>query len=388
MAAGPADRADGGTASNPYRIMLVDDSAVIRGLYTKVISADPEIEIVASVGDGEMALRALQRNDVEVAVLDIEMPRMDGLTALPKLLEINPNLQIIMSSTLTLKNADISLRALASGAKEYIPKPSTTGALVSAEDFKRELVLKIKALGAARRKIGGSKAPVVAQPARFSADRRPAAVAVKPAAERRIVLRTDGNRQQPEAIAIGSSTGGPQALMKVLGNLRRDLPQPIFITQHMPATFTPILAEHLSRASGWDCREGKDGEAVAPHRIYLAPGNYHMVVEVEGGRKIIRLNQNPPENFCRPSADPMLRSLAKAYGSRLLVLILTGMGKDGQAGAELAVQAGGTVAAQDEQSSVVWGMPGAVATAGLCSAVLPLERMSSYLYERALRSAA
>lgn len=387
MAVGPAGQSDGATASNPYRIMLVDDSAVIRGLYTKVISADPDIEIVASVGDGEMALRALERNDVEVAVLDIEMPRMDGLTALPKLLKINPNLQIIMSSTLTLKNADISLRAMQAGAKDYIPKPTTTGALVSAEDFKRELVLKIKVLGAARRKLGGGKAPKVSQPARFSADRRPAA-AVKPAAERRIVLRPDTSRQQPEAIAIGSSTGGPQALMKVLGNLRRDLPQPIFITQHMPATFTPILAEHLSRASGWDCREGKDGEVVTSHRIYLAPGNYHMVVEAEGGRKMIRLNQNPPENFCRPSVDPMLRSLAKAYGSRLLVLILTGMGKDGQAGSEMAVQAGGAVAAQDEESSVVWGMPGAVATAGLCSAVLPLERMSAYLYERALRSAA
>lgn len=384
MAAGAA----GGGAGAPYRIMLVDDSAVIRGLYTKVIAAEPDIEIVASVGDGEMALRALERNDVEVAVLDIEMPRMDGLTALPKLLKINPNLQIIMSSTLTLKNADISLRAMQAGAKDYIPKPTTTGALVSAADFKRELVQKIKVLGAARRKISGGKAPAVAQPARFSADRRPAAAApvAKPAT--RIVLRTDTNRQQPEAIAIGSSTGGPQALMKVLGNLRRDLPQPIFITQHMPATFTPILAEHLSRASGWDCREGKDGEAVTPNRIYLAPGNYHMVVEVEGGRKIIRLNQNPPENFCRPSVDPMLRSLAKAYGSRLLVMMLTGMGKDGQAGAEVAVQAGGTVAAQDEETSVVWGMPGAVATAGLCSAVLPLDRLSAYLYERALRNAA
>lgn len=385
MAAGSAG---GGAGGDPYRIMLVDDSAVIRGLYTKVISAEPDIEIVASVGDGEMALRALERNDVEVAVLDIEMPRMDGLTALPKLLKINPNLQIIMSSTLTLKNADISLRAMQAGAKDYIPKPTTTGALVSAADFKRELVQKIKVLGAARRKISGGKAPVVAQPARFSADRRPAAAApvAKPAT--RIVLRTDTNRQQPEAIAIGSSTGGPQALMKVLGNLRRDLPQPIFITQHMPATFTPILAEHLSRASGWDCREGKDGEVVTPNRIYLAPGNYHMVVEVEGGRKIIRLNQNPPENFCRPSVDPMLRSLAKAYGSRLLVMMLTGMGKDGQAGAEVAVQAGGTVAAQDEETSVVWGMPGAVATAGLCSAVLPLDRLSAYLYERALRNAA
>lgn len=384
----PAGTAGGGAGGTPYRIMLVDDSAVIRGLYTKVISAEPDIEIVASVGDGEMALRALERNDIEVAVLDIEMPRMDGLTALPKLLKINPNLQIIMSSTLTLKNADISLRAMQAGAKDYIPKPTTTGALVSAADFKRELVQKIKVLGAARRKVSGGKAPSVAQPARFSADRRPAAAApvAKPAA--RIALRTDTNRQQPEAIAIGSSTGGPQALMKVLGNLRRDLPQPIFITQHMPATFTPILAEHLSRASGWDCREGKDGEVVTPNRIYLAPGNYHMVIEVEGGRKIIRLNQNPPENFCRPSVDPMLRSLAKAYGSRLLVLMLTGMGKDGQAGSEVAVQAGGTVAAQDEETSVVWGMPGAVATAGLCSAVLPLDRMSAYLYERALRSAA
>ncbi|EKE70321.1 response regulator, partial [Oceanibaculum indicum] len=169
----PAGAAGGGAGRAPYRIMLVDDSAVIRGLYTKVISAEPDIEIVASVGDGEMALRALERNDIEVAVLDIEMPRMDGLTALPKLLKINPNLQIIMSSTLTLKNADISLRAMQAGAKDYIPKPTTTGALVSAADFKRELVQKIKVLGAARRKVSGGKAPSVAQPARFSADRRP-----------------------------------------------------------------------------------------------------------------------------------------------------------------------------------------------------------------------
>ncbi|KZD00069.1 protein-glutamate methylesterase/protein-glutamine glutaminase [Oceanibaculum pacificum] len=369
--------------------MLVDDSAVIRGLYTKVLAAEPDIEIVASVGDGEMAMRQLQRFDVEVTILDIEMPRMDGLTALPKLLEIDPTLQVVMSSTLTTKNADISLRALSAGAKDYLPKPTSAGALISAEDFKRDLVMKIRALGAARRSSGG-KARIVQQPARFSADKRttPVPLAPKPLMSQNIVLRTADAKLAPEAIAIGSSTGGPQALLKLLGNLRKDLPQPIFITQHMPATFTPILAEHLTRVSGWDCREGKDGEPVVPRRIYLAPGNFHMLVEADGTRRVIRLTQTPPENFCRPSVDPMLRSLAKIYGNRVLVLMLTGMGKDGQAGSDVVVKAGGIIAAQDEASSVVWGMPGAVATAGLCSAVIPIDRMAGYLYERALRPAA
>ena len=377
-----------GADQAPYRVMLVDDSAVIRGLYTKVLSAEPDIEIVASVGDGEMALRQLPRYDVEVTILDIEMPRMDGLTALPQLLKIDPTLQVIMSSTLTQKNADISLRALQSGAKEYLAKPSSTGALMSADDFKRDLVMKIRALGAARRRSAGTTSRVVQAP-RFSADKRTAAPApaAKPAALP-ITLRPTDLKVAPEIIAIGASTGGPQALLKLLGNLRKDLPQPIFITQHMPATFTPILAEHLSRSSGWDCREGKDGEVVQAHRMYIAPGNYHMVVEADGTRRVIRLTQTPPENFCRPSVDPMLRSLAKIYGSRMLVLMLTGMGKDGQAGAEVVVKSGGIIAAQDEATSVVWGMPGAVATAGLCSAVLPIDRMASYMCERAMRSAA
>src|SRR3546814_188833 len=192
----------------------------------------------------------------------------------------------------------------------------------------------------------------------------------------------------PRAIAIGSSTGGPQALLEVLRDLAKSVKLPILVTQHMPATFTTLLAEHIARATGMPCAEGRDGEAVAAGRIYLAPGNYHMTVEGAAAGCVIRLNQNPPENFCRPSVDPMLRSLASFYGAALLTIILTGMGTDGQKGAAEAVAAGGTVVAQDEATSVVWGMPGAVATSGLCSAVLPLREIGPSVRKLVMRSAA
>jgi two-component system chemotaxis response regulator CheB len=192
----------------------------------------------------------------------------------------------------------------------------------------------------------------------------------------------------PEIVAIGSSTGGPQALMKVLGDLKGGLGQPILITQHMPATFTTILAEHISRASGIKCAEAVDGEPIVGGRIYLAPGDYHMLVEGASPKRTIRLNQGPPENFCRPAVDPMMRSIVRSYGARVLAVILTGMGADGRAGCEDVVKAGGTVVAQDEATSVVWGMPGAVATAGLCTAVMPVGEIGSYLRRIAARTAA
>ena len=188
-------------------------------------------------------------------------------------------------------------------------------------------------------------------------------------------------------MAIGSSTGGPQALFDVLGNLGA-ITQPVVVTQHMPATFTALLAEHISRVSAMPSKEGEDGEIIKGGNIYLAPGGYHMVFEKQGTNTVIRLNQEAPENFCRPAVDPMLRSLSKIYGSRLLVLILTGMGSDGLRGSQVVTAAGGSVIAQDEQTSVVWGMPGAVATAGLCSAVLPIKEMASKVRQLVLRSAA
>jgi two-component system chemotaxis response regulator CheB len=370
------------SAGAPYRIMVVDDSAVIRGLLIRSLESDPKIAVVASVGDGRMALNALSRHDIEVVVLDIEMPVMDGLTALPLLIAARPGLKVIMASTLTRRNADISLQALRAGAADYIPKPGAT-ALTTAAVFKDELVAKIKALGEVKRKAAG-----LAQPMTTSAQRETAGRALvgRPAGPQPIALRA-ASPEPFDALAIGSSTGGPQALFQLLANIRGALTRPIFITQHMPATFTTILAEHISRSTGWVAAEGIDGEIVRADRIYVAPGDFHMLIEAApGGDKVIKLNKGPAENFCRPSVDPMLRSLAKVYGRRLLSVILTGMGHDGLRGGEAVRETGGTMVAQDEATSVVWGMPGAVAAAGLCSAVLPIGEIGSYIAKLARRS--
>ena len=367
--------------TQPVRVMVVDDSAVIRGLISKALEADPAVKVVHSASNGQMAVEIATRSNVEVVVLDIEMPVMDGITALPKLLAAKPGLQVVMASTLTRKNADISLKALAAGAADYVAKPSSSE-LVSAEDFKRELTAKVKELGQAyRRKYPAS---ATAAPTATRRNLAPVAPAGPPAP---IKLRAEATIQ-PEILAIGSSTGGPQALFKVLGGLGGRTDLPILVTQHMPATFTAILAEHIAQASRIPSAEARDGEPVLSGRIYVAPGNIHMTVAIEDGKKVIRLVQSAPENFCRPAVDPMLRSVAAAYGARSMVLILTGMGSDGQKGSAAVVAAGGSVVAQDEATSVVWGMPGAVAKAGLCSAVLPLSEIAPYLRRLAMRSAA
>ena len=381
--ASPGAPPSAGSSGAPYRIMVVDDSAVIRGLLIRSLESDAQIEVVASVGDGRMAVNALSRYDVEVVVLDIEMPVMDGLTALPLLIAARPGIKVIIASTLTRRNADISLRALAAGAADYIAKPGST-ALTTADGFKQELVEKIKALGEAKRKTAGIEQPP--KRARLETART---APLRPAISRPIALRA-ASLAPFEALAIGSSTGGPQALFQLLSALRGTLSRPIFITQHMPATFTMILAEHICRSTGWSAAEACDGEIVRQGRVYVAPGDLHMLVESApgGGAQVIRLNKAPAENFCRPAVDPMLRSLAQIHGRRLLAVILTGMGHDGLNGSTAVTAAGGTVVAQDEATSVVWGMPGAVATAGLCSAVLPLVEISSYIAKLAKRAAA
>ena len=365
--------------------MLVDDSAVIRGLFKRWLEEDPAINIIASVSNGAMAVRQADDQRLEVVVLDIEMPEMDGMTALPKILAANTDVKVIMASTLTARNADISMKALAAGAADYIPKPTSTRDLHAAKDFRRELIEKIKALGATVRKARGEDQPNaagMAAAAEARAAARPAPRPVESGKTRRtfvdrskpIALRP-ASKAKPEILAIGSSTGGPQALFAVLGYLKANLPVPVLITQHMPATFTSILADHIGRVSGAPCAEAKHGEPLVAGRIYVAPGDNHMVVVKEGGGLKLALNQDPPENFCRPAVDPMFRSVSKVFGDRALGLVLTGMGQDGYEGGKVLTDAGGTVLAQDEDTSVVWGMPGAVASGGLCSAVLPIDRV-------------
>jgi two-component system chemotaxis response regulator CheB len=394
----------------PYRVMVCDDSAVIRGLIARSLDADPDIQVVTTVSNGQLAINALARYSVEVVILDIEMPVMDGLTALPKLIEAQPDLQIVMASTLTRRNADISMRALAAGAADYLAKPTTTMALNAAADFKVQLLLKVKALGAARRRAAGQNPSQVRRvvepstplsPGVPRAPARPAtpygsAVAATPRPALRPTPYVAGSKGQinlrpapreiPEIVAIGSSTGGPQALFAVLSALKPGISQPIVITQHMPATFTAILAEHIERASGFPTSEASEGMVLQGGHIYVAPGDFHMTIEAQGSQRVVRLLKTPPENYCRPSVDPMLRSLVKLYGRRIFTVILTGMGHDGLSGGEAVVSAGGSVIAQDEATSVVWGMPGAVANAGLCSAVLPLPEIAPYLLRVAARA--
>lgn len=364
------------------RVMLADDSAVVRGLVTRMLAPETGIAVVASVSDGAQAVRQLRCDPrIDVVVLDVEMPVMDGLAALERLLEIDPTIQVIMASTLTQRNAEISLQAMAAGAADYIPKP-TSGQLGGSEAFRRELIAKVHALGRRRRQLRSLR-PVSPPPTRGIAAARPPGgtpstgpVAVPKTRCPPPTLREAGF-VAPDVIAVGASTGGPQALAEVLRKLGPGgVRQPILITQHMPPTFTAILAEHLGRLSGRPCAEARHGERLMPGRIYVAAGDHHLIVHGPRDAATLRLTRDAPENFCRPAVDPMLRSLAEVFGSRVLAVILTGMGADGCAGARRVVAAGGTVVAQDEATSVVWGMPGAVVGAGLCAAVLPLPALA------------
>ena len=335
------------------------------------------------MGNGEHAVRAVKRTEIDVIVLDIEMPTMDGITALPLIIEANPKVRVIMSSTLTTRNAEISLTALRLGAADYIPKPTTASELNSGQGFRTNLIEKVRALGAAARR---STASSVRTPISVGT-KREFAGATAPVAGAGVSLRSAGTFM-PEILAIGSSTGGPQALFELFKGIPADWTLPIVITQHMPATFTKILANHLEAIAKRPCIEASGGEQIMSGRVYVAPGDYHMLLERKGTGVVTRLAQSPPENFCRPAADPMLRSVVKVYGPRVLALILTGMGKDGLNGCATVVAAGGTVVAQDEESSIVWGMPGAVATHGICSAVLPLQQIATHITNFKTRSAA
>lgn len=364
----------------PYRIMLVDDSAVIRGMLHRWLSSDPECKIVGSFFNGQQAVQNVKSCDAEIVILDIEMPEMDGLTALPKLISLVPNIQVLMASTLTRRNADISLRALSMGAVDYLPKPESARSGTATADFRRDLLLKVKAIGAAFRKGRSGPAalrrPAVPGPgAAVPVHSAAKPVATENNASKQIVLRTP-SKYRPDILAIGSSTGGPQALFTLLGGLKNALQVPVLITQHMPPTFTAILAEHIHNLTGITAREAVHGDVLRNGEVLIAPGNFHMTVARKGVDKIVQLDQNPQVNFCRPAVDPMFESISAVYGTTALAVVLTGMGHDGRDGGRKLVDAGGTLVAQDEKSSVVWGMPGAVAEAGLCSAVIALPEMA------------
>jgi two-component system chemotaxis response regulator CheB len=357
--------------------MVVDDSAVIRGLISRWVSSEPDMVVAASLRTGLDAVNQLERVNPDVAVLDIEMPELDGISALPLLLAKKRNLIIIMASTLTRRNAEISFKALSLGAADYIPKPETTREPAAAENFRHDLLQKIRHLGA---KVRRTAPAAPSAPQALAVDRarglppRPVPVAQSS------LMRRAFSTQAPRVLLIGSSTGGPQALMNLVTELGPVIDRfPVLITQHMPPTFTTILAEHLARSSHRPAREAIDGEIVKAGQIYLAPGGRHMRVARHGADIVIALDDGPPINFCKPAVDPLFSSAINVWQGGVLAVVLTGMGSDGMRGGKEIVAAGGSVIAQDEASSVVWGMPGAAANAGICAAILPLNQIASKL---------
>ncbi|HMK40917.1 MAG TPA: chemotaxis response regulator protein-glutamate methylesterase [Methyloceanibacter sp.] len=346
----------------PIRVMIVDDSAVVRGLVSRWLDEETGIEVVARHANGKLAVADVARSAPDIILLDVEMPVMDGLEALPLLLKERPSARVLMVSTLTKRNAEISFKALALGAIDYLPKPDSNSELTLSADFRGEVVRKVKALGRPRshRARLETEVPDVCGyagltqgPAELGFSYRPFSLV------------------PPRVIAIGSSTGGPEVLVNLLGLLSPALSRvPVVIAQHMPPVFTAILAERLAKASRHEAREGKNGEPVRPGTIYVAPGGHHMTV-VRATSPVLRIGDEPPLHFCRPAVDPLFRSVAATFGPASLGIVLTGMGHDAAAGARSIAEAGGSVIAQDESSSVVWGMPGAAAAVGACSALLP-----------------
>jgi len=356
---------------------------------TRWVDEDPDLTLVGAAVDGEQGLAKAKELQPDLIILDVEMPKMDGLAALPLLLKAVPTCKVVMASTLTRRGGEVTIRALSMGAADYTPKPQA-GHLAGADEFRQTLLSKLKAL--APRPIPPVPTGKPIQPSRpvartFS---KPDDVKEKPKRSFAPVARAPMSRgttpkstARPEIIAIGSSTGGPQALREVVAAFSGDVKAPFVLAQHMPALFTKILGEHLTKSSKILCKEAEDGERLKPGHLYIAPGDFHMTVRKDAGGFYAVLDQTPPINFCRPAVDPLFQSVAEATKGAALGVILTGMGHDGREGARALRNAGGTVLAQDEKTSVVWGMPGAVAEAGLADEILPLTQIGPAVQKRA-----
>ena len=339
------------------RVLIVDDAVVIRQILTGLLASDPEIEVVGTAANGRIAMQKITQLQPDIITLDVEMPEMDGLQTLRELRKMSARLPVIMFSTLTERGAAATIDALSAGASDYVTKPANVGSVNTAmARIKDELIPKIKSL------VARSKPAVehVTMPT----------TSIKPVLAMPAMSRI-------EALAIGVSTGGPNALSVVIPQLPADLNVPVFITQHMPPLFTKFLADRLGAKAKLKVCEGTPGEMVKPNNVYIAPGDFHMIVERKSTGVALSMSKDLPENSCRPAVDVMFRSIAKVYGSRVLSVILTGMGSDGLRGCETIRAAGGRVICQDEATSVVWGMPGFVANAGLAEKVLPLDSVAT-----------
>jgi two-component system chemotaxis response regulator CheB len=351
------------------RILIVDDSVVIRRMLQDALDYDPSLEVVGTAANGRIALSRIPQVNPDVITLDVEMPVMDGLETLAEIRKSYPRLPVIMFSTVTERGAEATLDALALGANDYVTKPANVGGLDKALNrVREELIPKIKALCAPASARGQIE---TRRPSGLTAPSPPliAPPRMQPA------VRID-------ALAIGVSTGGPNALSEFLPELPKDFPVPVVIVQHMPPIFTRFLADRLAARCKIGVVEGSSGVTLTPGKAVVAPGDFHMIVERQGLSVRVRTHQDPPENSCRPAVDVLFRSVAAAFGSHSLGIIMTGMGQDGLRGSEIIRGAGGQILAQDEATSVVWGMPGFVAKAGLADKVLPLGELASEVVRR------
>lgn len=344
------------------RVLVVDDSIVVRRVVTEELAAQPDIEVAGSAATGRIALEKMAQLNPDLVILDIEMPDMDGLTALTHLRQSHPKTPVVMFSSLTMLGAAATLEALSRGAADFFAKPGGAGGLeASRRVIRAELVPAIRAL-CARKSASATARDKIPTPPKVSS---------APATTARVDL-----------LAIGASTGGPNALAEIFSALPGDLPVPIIVVQHMPPMFTQMLAERLSKNSKIPTVEAKSGMELEPGKAWVAPGDHHLVIVRDGTRIITKVHQDPHENACRPAVDPLFRSCASIYGQHCLGVVLTGMGQDGLRGCEVIRAAGGQILAQDEATSVVWGMPGFVARAGLANNVLPLPMLAGEIIRR------
>lgn len=363
---------------NPIRVLVVDDSAVIRGLVSKSLEQETEIVVVGTAMNGERALSWMSSNPVDVVILDVEMPVMDGLTALQEIQKDYPGVPVIMASGLTSKGAETTVKALSLGAVGCVAKPQTSSAAESIRVLSRELVMMIKAVGSKKTK------PSSSSDLKQNRSSHQSQLAHSDSQNKDVYNKNLKFYKQPEVLVIGTSTGGPKALAELLPQIPIDFPIPILIVQHMPPGFTEMLASHIQTDTGRTTVEAKHNEPLESHKTYVAPGGSHLLIGEQNGQKVTLINQAPPEHFCRPSVNPLFRSAAEHFGNTTLAVMLTGMGEDGIEGTHEIARAGGTIIAQDEASSVVWGMPAAVAGAGLADKILPLSQIAAEIKSQCL----
>lgn len=355
--------------SSKIRVLVVDDAVVMRRIISDVIASDASLELAGVAANGRIALQKIAQTMPDIVTMDVEMPEMDGVMTVREIRKLHPKLPVIMFSTLTRRGAETTIDALSAGATDYVTKPANVGSVgESINRLRADLIPRIKLH--CRRGV-----PALALPLKSPVPATPAGA---------VHLPKPVGVQSVEVLCIGSSTGGPNALVEVVTTMAKPLSVPVLVVQHMPPVFTRILAERLEKSSGFPCHEATEGQEIQPGHLYLAPGGFHLELVREGAKLRARLHEGAPENSCRPAVDVLFRSVAQHYGAGALAVVLTGMGQDGLRGSEAIRERGGRVIAQDEASSVVWGMPGHVAAAGLAEAVLPLSHIGPELSRRLL----